>query len=55
MPAVSEKQRAWAFAVKGPAWARAHHFDTPGKLPAHVRKRRRPTTVAAALAKGGKR
>jgi hypothetical protein len=27
MPAKSQKQRRWAFAVKGPKWARAHHFD----------------------------
>lgn len=24
---VTERQRRWAFAVKGEAWARAHHFD----------------------------
>lgn len=33
MPAKSQKQRAWAYAVKGPAWAKRHHFDTKGKLP----------------------
>ena len=33
MPAVSSQQRRWAFAVKGPDWARRHHFDTKGKLP----------------------
>jgi hypothetical protein len=27
MPAVSERQRRWAFGVKGAAWAREHHFD----------------------------
>ncbi len=27
MPAVSRQQQKWAFAVKGPAWAKAHHFD----------------------------
>jgi hypothetical protein len=27
MPARSNKQRRWAFAVKGPAWAKRHHFD----------------------------
>jgi hypothetical protein len=36
MPAKSSAQRRWAFAVKGAAWARKHHFDTPGKLPAKV-------------------
>src|SRR6266576_2586644 len=33
MPAQSEAQRRWAFGVKGPAWAKEHHFDNPGKLP----------------------
>ena len=35
MPAVSEQQRKWAFAVKGEKWARAHHYDNKGKLPPH--------------------
>jgi hypothetical protein len=34
MPAVSRKQQRWAFAVKGEAWARKHHYD-------HVDKRKR--------------
>lgn len=38
MPAKSSQQRRWAFGVKGEEWARAHHFDTPGKLPKRVRK-----------------
>jgi hypothetical protein len=38
MPAVSQEQREWAFAVKGAAWARRHHFDNPGPLPTYVRK-----------------
>ena len=33
MPATSQAQRRWAFGVKGAAWARKHHFDTPGELP----------------------
>jgi hypothetical protein len=33
MPARSQAQRRWAFGVKGAAWARRHHFDTPGPLP----------------------
>lgn len=33
MPAKSQRQRAWAFATKGPAWAKKHHFDNKGKLP----------------------
>lgn len=36
MPAVSQAQRAWAYAVKGPAWAHAHHMDNKGKLPDRV-------------------
>lgn len=36
MPAVSQAQRAYLFATKGPAWAKAHHFDNKGKLPARV-------------------
>src|SRR5208337_1587650 len=30
----SEAQRRWAFGVEGKDWAREHHFDNPGKLPA---------------------
>ena len=37
MPAQSQAQRRWAFGVMGPAWARKHHFDTPGKLPKFAR------------------
>ncbi len=37
MPAKSAAQRRWAFGVKGKKWAKAHHFDTPGKLPARVK------------------
>jgi hypothetical protein len=40
MPAVSEQQRKWAFAVKGEKWARAHHYDNKGKLPKHAKKRK---------------
>lgn len=40
MPAKSEKQRRWAFGVKGEAWARRHHFDNKGKLPLRAKKRR---------------
>jgi len=38
MPARSEQQRKWAFAVKGEKWARAHHYDNKGKLPKHAGK-----------------
>lgn len=27
MPAVSDKQRRWAFATHGEAWTKRHHFD----------------------------
>jgi hypothetical protein len=40
MPARSQAQRAWAFGAKGSAWARKHHFDNPGKLPARSSKPR---------------
>jgi hypothetical protein len=40
MPAKSQAQRKWAFAVKGAKWAKAHHFDNPGKLPKRVKKKK---------------
>jgi hypothetical protein len=39
MPAVSQQQRRWAFATKGAAWAKRHHFDNPGTLPLRRKKR----------------
>ena len=41
MPAVSSAQRRWAFANKGEAWARKHHFDNKGPLPEHADRRQR--------------
>jgi len=41
MPARSQKQRRWAFGVKGAAWARKHHFDNKGKLPKRVKRKTR--------------
>jgi hypothetical protein len=38
MPAKSRKQQKWAYAVKGAAWARRHHFN---KLRKTSRKRKR--------------
>jgi hypothetical protein len=38
MPAKSQKQRRWAFGVKGEKWARNHHFDNKGKLPKKSRR-----------------
>jgi hypothetical protein len=40
MPARSQAQRAFIFATKGEAFARKHHFDNRGKLPAHAPKRK---------------
>lgn len=39
-PAKSQAQRAYIFAVKGKKWAKAHHFDNKGKLPARAKKRK---------------
>jgi hypothetical protein len=41
MPAKSQAQRKWAFGVKGAKWAKAHHYDNPGKLPKRVKKKGR--------------
>ncbi len=41
MPAVSEAQRRYLNMRFGHAWVSAHHFDNPGPLPAHVRRRSR--------------
>jgi hypothetical protein len=41
MPAKSQKQRAWAFGVMGPSWAKAHHFNNKGKLPKTSRKKKK--------------
>lgn len=40
MPAESEAQRRYLYAKFGAAWVKRHHFDNPGKLPAHKRKRK---------------
>ena len=55
MPAKSSQQRKWAFGVKGPAWAKAHHFDNPGKLPQHVKHQAGTTNVGLALFKAMQR
>lgn len=41
MPAKSQKQRAWAYGVKGKSWAKKHHFDNKGKLPKTSRKKKK--------------
>jgi len=43
MPAVSEAQRRYLFWRFGPAWARRHHYDNKGRLPA------RAATTAAVI------
>jgi hypothetical protein len=40
MPAKSQQQRKWAYANKGAAWAKKHHFDNKGKLPKRAKKKR---------------
>ena len=51
MPAKSDAQRKWAFGVKGPAWAKEHHFDTKGSLPERVKHQTGTTNVGLALFK----
>lgn len=48
MPAVSQAQRGYLAATKGPEWMRKHHYDNPGKLPA-----RKHDKIAHALTKKG--
>lgn len=55
MPSKSQSQRAWAFGVKGPAWAKEHHFDNPGKLPQHVKHQAGKTNVGLAIFKAQQR
>lgn len=43
MPAQSDAQRKFLYATKGEAWVKKHHFDTPGHLPAHKKKRKKRT------------
>lgn len=40
MPARSQKQRAWVYAMKGKSWAKQHHFDNKGKLPKTAKKKK---------------
>lgn len=52
MPARSEAQRKLIYARFGAAWAKKHHFDNPGPLPA----RAKPTLLdKVAGSKKGKR
>lgn len=40
MPAKSQRQRAWAYGVKGAAWAKRHHMNNKGKLPKTARRKK---------------
>ena len=41
MPAVSQAQRAYLNMHFGHAWVKEHHFDNKGKLPAHVKPKKK--------------
>jgi hypothetical protein len=55
MPATSQAQRGWAFGVKGPAWAKEHHFDNPGKLPAYAHAQKGSANIGLDLFKKAQR
>jgi len=40
MPAKSQAQRRYLHAKFGKSWAKKHHFDTKGKLPARAKGKR---------------
>jgi hypothetical protein len=40
MPAKSQAQRRFIFARFGKSFAKKHHFDNKGKLPARARKKK---------------
>lgn len=42
MPAKSQAERGWIYANKGAKWAKAHGFDNKGKLPARVKRKKKP-------------
>ncbi len=60
MPAVSQQQRRYLYARFGAQWAKKHHMDNEGKLPARVSGgkaitvRTRKKRVLAALKGGSK-
>jgi hypothetical protein len=41
VPAVSQAQRAYLNMHFGHAWVKEHHFDNKGKLPAHVKPKKK--------------
>lgn len=45
MPAVSQAQRSFLYATKGPQWVAAHHFNNLGPLPARAAKLPKPQHV----------
>lgn len=47
MPAKSQAQRAYLNAKFGHAWVKAHGFDNKGRLPAHVKRKRRRRLLKA--------
>ena len=58
MPARSEAQRRYLNMKFGHAWAKRHHYDNKGKLPAHVSKQDQQderARLAEAFRKRGKK
>lgn len=45
MPAKSQAQRAYLNMKFGHAWVKKHHFDNKGKLPKHVRRRKKLVNI----------
>jgi hypothetical protein len=41
MPAKSQAQRGYLAEKFGPAWMKKHHFNNKGKLPQHVKKKKK--------------
>jgi hypothetical protein len=49
MPAKSQAQRGYLNAKFGHGWVVEHGFDNKGRLPAHVRGKRRPSARHSAV------
>lgn len=47
MPAKSEAQRRYIYGVRGAKFAKRHHFDNKGKLPAKAGKKKASKTKGA--------
>jgi hypothetical protein len=45
MPVQSEAQRRYLNLKFGHKWVKKHHFDNPGKLPAHKKKSKRRKVI----------